>query len=59
MRIRARRKVEGRGLSSAVLEGIRLARYWHVLVMDADLQHEPESVRGLGPGHAFERRKTP
>ena len=47
VRIRARRKVEGRGLSSAVLEGIRLARYWHVLVMDADLQHEPESVASV------------
>lgn len=47
IRVRARRKAEGRGLSSAVLEGIRLARYWNVIVMDADLQHEPESVASV------------
>lgn len=44
VRIHCRRKVEGRGLSSAVLTGFRMARYAVLLCMDADLQHEPESV---------------
>ncbi len=33
-----------KGLSTAVLDGIDLARYDTVLVMDADLQHPPEVV---------------
>eukprot|EP01047_Picozoa_sp_COSAG01_P044620 COSAG01_NODE_4050_length_5401_cov_4.215956_1_plen_217_part_00 len=44
VRIHARTKAEGRGLSSAVLLGFDMAKYKHVLCMDADLQHEPESV---------------
>lgn len=36
-----------RGLSSAVLAGISLARHDYVLVMDADLSHPPESVPEL------------
>ena len=44
VRIHVRRKGEGRGLSSAVLLGFDKARYPTMLCMDADLQHEPESV---------------
>jgi len=44
IRIHCRRKAEGRGLSSAVLLGFSKARYNTLLCMDADLQHEPESV---------------
>uniref|UniRef100_A0A7S2R9W2 Dolichol-phosphate mannosyltransferase subunit 1 n=1 Tax=Mucochytrium quahogii TaxID=96639 RepID=A0A7S2R9W2_9STRA len=35
---------EGKGLSSAVVHGMKRAKYGTLLVMDADLQHEPESV---------------
>ena len=38
---------EDRGLSSAVLAGINLARFDYLLVMDADLSHPPESVPAL------------
>lgn len=44
VRIHVRRKGEGRGLSSAVMLGITMANYGTILVMDADLQHEPEAV---------------
>ncbi|CAJ1349267.1 unnamed protein product, partial [Effrenium voratum] len=44
VRIHCRKKAEGRGLSSAVLLGFNLAKYPTLLCMDADLQHEPESV---------------
>lgn len=44
VRIHARTKAEGRGLSSAVLLGFDLAKYEVMVCMDADLQHEPESV---------------
>jgi dolichol-phosphate mannosyltransferase len=44
VRIHMRRKIEGRGLSSAVLLGFSMAKYDTVLCMDADLQHEPEAV---------------
>mmetsp|Transcript_83845 Transcript_83845/g.175404 ORF Transcript_83845/g.175404 Transcript_83845/m.175404 type:complete len:290 (+) Transcript_83845:140-1009(+) len=44
VRIHCRKKVEGRGLSSAVLLGFDKAKYKVMLCMDADLQHEPESV---------------
>jgi len=37
-------KSEGKGLSSAVLLGFKMALHPTVLCMDADLQHEPESV---------------
>jgi dolichol-phosphate mannosyltransferase len=36
-----------RGLSPAVIDGIKLARGKYVLVMDADLQHPPESLVDL------------
>lgn len=39
-----RKKTEGRGLSSAVLLGFKMAIHPYVLCMDADLQHEPEAV---------------
>ncbi|EGD78657.1 hypothetical protein PTSG_01636 [Salpingoeca rosetta] len=44
VRIHVRRRSEGRGLSSAVLLGFEKAKYETMLCMDADLQHEPESV---------------
>ena len=44
VKIHVRRKGEGRGLSSAVLLGFEKAKYATVMCMDADLQHEPESV---------------
>jgi len=44
VRIHCRKRTEGRGLSSAVLLGFKLAVHPFVLCMDADLQHEPESV---------------
>ena len=44
IRVHARRRTDGRGLSSAVLLGFSQARHPVVLCMDADLQHEPESV---------------
>lgn len=44
VRIHQRKRSEGRGLSSAVLLGFRLSRHHTLLCMDADLQHEPESV---------------
>lgn len=44
VRIHCRKRSEGRGLSSAVLIGFDKAKYPIVLCMDADLQHEPESV---------------
>ena len=40
--VRVRRRIGERGLASAILEGIRLASYDAVIVMDADLQHPPE-----------------
>jgi dolichol-phosphate mannosyltransferase len=36
-----------RGLSSAVLEGFRSAAFERFVVMDADLQHPPESIPAL------------
>ena len=44
IRFHGRKRSEGRGLSSAVLLGFGLALHPYVLCMDADLQHEPESV---------------
>lgn len=44
VRIHVRRRSEGRGLSSAVLLGFDMAKHPFILCMDADLQHEPESV---------------
>ena len=44
VRLHARKRAEGRGLSSAVLLGFQKATHDVVLCMDADLQHEPESV---------------
>lgn len=42
-----RKESEGRGLSSAVMNGIRLANGEIIVVMDGDLQHEPESIPNL------------
>jgi dolichol-phosphate mannosyltransferase len=42
IRIHVRKRHEGKGLSSAVVLGFSLAKYDTFLVMDADLQHEPE-----------------
>lgn len=39
-----------RGLSPAVIDGIKLARGKYVLVMDADLQHPPEALVTLLQG---------
>lgn len=47
VRIHCRKKSQGRGLSSAVLLGFGLAKYHTILCMDADLQHEPESVPAM------------
>lgn len=44
VRIHCRKKVEGRGLASAVVLGFKKAKYDTLLCMDADLQHEPEAV---------------
>ncbi|CAD7939620.1 unnamed protein product [Amoebophrya sp. A120] len=44
IRIHRRYRSEGRGLSSAVMLGFQKAKYDVMLSMDADLQHEPESV---------------
>jgi len=44
VRVRVRTKKEGKGLSSAVLVGLKETNRDYCLVMDADLQHEPESV---------------
>jgi dolichol-phosphate mannosyltransferase len=44
IRLHVRQRHEGKGLSSAVLLGLRLATHDAMLVMDADLQHEPESA---------------
>ena len=46
MRIEVRRNVP-RDLSLAVLDGIRLARFDRVVVMDADLSHPPERICDL------------
>ena len=45
--IRYRHREGGTGLSSAILEGFRLARGFWFIVMDADLQHPPESLPAL------------
>jgi dolichol-phosphate mannosyltransferase len=44
VRIYSRKRRDGRGLSSAVLIGFDIATHPVVVCMDADLQHEPESV---------------
>jgi len=50
VRIHCRKRSEGRGLSSAVLLGFEMAVHSTMLCMDADLQHEPESVPAVaGP----------
>jgi len=48
--LRVRKKDEGKGLSSAVILGFSMAKFDNILCMDADLQHEPESVPSVaGP----------
>lgn len=44
VRLETRARSQGRGLSSAVLLGFARAAHETVVCMDADLQHEPESV---------------
>jgi dolichol-phosphate mannosyltransferase len=44
VRIHCRKRSEGRGLSSAVLLGFQMAVHSTLVCMDADLQHEPETV---------------
>ncbi len=46
-RIKLVRRVNERGLASAVLKGIKEAKGEYVLVMDADFQHPPEIVPRL------------
>ena len=46
-RLRYRIRDTDRGLSSAVLAGLTMARYDYLLVMDADLSHPPESIPAL------------
>jgi dolichol-phosphate mannosyltransferase len=45
--VQVRRRNGKGGLSSAVLEGMGLARSDIVVVMDADLQHPPEALLGM------------
>jgi len=40
-------RTSDRGLSQAVVEGLRQARYEYVVVMDADLSHPPEKIPEL------------
>jgi len=47
IRLNARKRSQGRGLSSAVMLGFQQATHPVLLCMDADLQHEPESVPAL------------
>eukprot|EP00511_Aplanochytrium_stocchinoi_P004376 CAMPEP_0204833060 /NCGR_PEP_ID=MMETSP1346-20131115/15627_1 /ASSEMBLY_ACC=CAM_ASM_000771 /TAXON_ID=215587 /ORGANISM="Aplanochytrium stocchinoi, Strain GSBS06" /LENGTH=236 /DNA_ID=CAMNT_0051965317 /DNA_START=79 /DNA_END=786 /DNA_ORIENTATION=- len=47
IKIIVRMPEEGKGLSSAVLLGLEKAQHDVMLVMDADLQHEPEAVPSL------------
>jgi len=42
--VRKKENSEVMGLSPAVVKGLEMARFETMLVMDADLQHEPESV---------------
>lgn len=44
IRLIGRTRAQGRGLSSAVLLGFKSAKFGTIMCMDADLQHEPESV---------------
>ena len=45
--VRVVERTGDRGLSPAVIDGIRAARGTFVMVMDADLQHPPESIPDL------------
>lgn len=47
VKIHCRKKEEGKGLSSAVLLGFKMAAHATLVCMDADLQHEPESVPAI------------
>ena len=50
-------RTQDRGLSPAVVDGLRLATKETIVVMDADLSHPPEAipalVDALGKGHEF------
>ncbi len=48
--IRVRRRINKRGLASAIIEGIAMAKYDSVIVMDADLQHPPEVIPNIIKG---------
>jgi dolichol-phosphate mannosyltransferase len=45
--VRSLIRTKDRGLSSAVLAGIEMARFDHVVVMDADLSHPAEAIPSL------------
>lgn len=45
--VRVYRRIGKRGLASAIVEGIMRARFENVIVMDADMQHPPESLVDL------------
>ncbi len=45
--LRVIRRVGVKGLASAVVDGIRAARGTYVAVMDADLQHPPETLKAM------------
>mmetsp|Transcript_47518 Transcript_47518/g.85783 ORF Transcript_47518/g.85783 Transcript_47518/m.85783 type:complete len:292 (-) Transcript_47518:121-996(-) len=47
VKIHCRAKEDGKGLSSAVLLGFQMAEHLIVMCMDADLQHEPESLPAI------------
>jgi len=46
-RVRCYRRMDERGLASAIVDGLRLGRGDVLVVMDADLQHEPETILPL------------
>ncbi|UCE60844.1 MAG: glycosyltransferase family 2 protein [Phycisphaerales bacterium] len=45
--VRVIKRTGERGLSQSVVDGLRIAQGMYVLVMDADLQHPPESIPNL------------
>lgn len=45
--VRVYRRIGKRGLASAIVEGIMRAKFESVIVMDADMQHPPESLVDL------------
>lgn len=45
--VRLKHRTEERGLSSAVIEGFKMAEGDYIAVMDADLQHPPEILHSM------------